>query len=310
MIMSKALALPKVLRIEPASSCNLACSHCPTGTVDIARTVMSEDVFDRILEDISGSSEDIKVVVLYHGGEPLLNKDFFRMVTDVREILPDAHLKTVSNGMALTKKNVASILESSLDAVEFSLDAESAAQSQFIRRNSDTEKIVKNIKHLLREKKRTNSSLSVAIATTQFVAPDITFPISAAPVPKWLREIFSEDEVPFKTTWAMRWPHMLVDGFDLLRDPSGKDLTECDHVENTITVRADGEVVPCCYDLTTKLSMGNINNQSLLEIWNGKKYARLRESFREKKYIGICSKCAVVKPPEYLIPTYPDLICS
>ena len=140
MIMSKALALPKVLRIEPASSCNLACSHCPTGTVDIARTVMSEDVFDRILEDISGSSEDIKVVVLYHGGEPLLNKDFFRMVTDVREILPDAHLKTVSNGMALTKKNVASILESSLDAVEFSLDAESAAQSQFIRRNSDTEK--------------------------------------------------------------------------------------------------------------------------------------------------------------------------
>ena len=38
----KILSFPRVVRIEPASNCNLACSHCPTGTVDIVRDLMTK----------------------------------------------------------------------------------------------------------------------------------------------------------------------------------------------------------------------------------------------------------------------------
>ena len=40
------MSLPKVLRIEPASQCNLACSHCPTGTIEMARGIMTDQVFE------------------------------------------------------------------------------------------------------------------------------------------------------------------------------------------------------------------------------------------------------------------------
>ena len=55
------MELPKVLRIEPSSQCNLSCTHCPTGTVEMSRTIMNEEVFIEILETIKKN----KVVKYY-----------------------------------------------------------------------------------------------------------------------------------------------------------------------------------------------------------------------------------------------------
>ena len=66
----------------------------------------------------------------------------------------------------------------------------------------------------------------------------------------------------------------------------------------------DGNVVPCCYDLTSQLVMGNVNDQSLREIWINSKYKNLRDSIKNKKFISICNNCATVKPPVYLIPNW------
>ena len=71
------LPFPKVLRIEPASKCNLACVHCPTGVIEMARDVMKLEIFNKILIEIKKNKEKIKTIVLYHGGEPFLNKNFF-----------------------------------------------------------------------------------------------------------------------------------------------------------------------------------------------------------------------------------------
>ena len=68
----------------------------------------------------------------------------------------------------------------------------------------------------------------------------------------------------------------------------------CDHTENTITIRANGDIVPCCYDLTSKLVMGNILEDDLNDIWNGEKYRELRSTISSKKYNDVCAKCNVV----------------
>ena len=70
----------------------------------------------------------------------------------------------------------------------------------------------------------------------------------------------------------------------------------CDHVINTITIRANGDVVPCCYDITTMMPMGNVLNQSLEEIWQSKKFAGLRKSIAEFKPPRLCQGCEVLYP--------------
>ena len=60
------------------------------------------------------------MMVFYHGGEPLLNKSFYSMVSNVRELSNDLLIKTVTNGMSLNESNILKLLKCGLDEVEIS----------------------------------------------------------------------------------------------------------------------------------------------------------------------------------------------
>lgn len=298
---------PRVVRIEPASRCNLACSHCPTGTVDMPRGLMKKETFEKILDSIRDNRKFVKVVVLYHGGEPLLNRLFFDFVRKIKKVDAALFVKTVSNGMVLTRHVSEDLINCGIDAIEFSLDGESPIESQLIRGKSNTKTIVANIKVMMKLIKRFRVDKPVIyIGTTQFLrkiqVPDV---LPTARVPGWLRREFKRG-VKFKSTYGIEWPHMGDSGKFSVKavNSRSKKGNECDHVLNTVTIRHDGNVVPCCYDLTSKLIMGNIYNSRLEDMWNNEKYQALRKSIRTKNYISICANCAVVKSPKYLIPRW------
>ena len=52
----------------------------------------------------------------------------------------------------------------------------------------------------------------------------------------------------------------------------------CEYPWTSLTVMADGNVVPCTQDYDCEMVMGNVNEQSLDEIWNGEKYKEFRRS--------------------------------
>ena len=297
---------PKVVRIEPAGACNLRCVHCPTGTVSMARGIMRGDVFDRVMAGIEKNLGRVKVVVLYHGGEPLLNKGFFDMVRRVKG-LGVPFVKTVTNGALLDEKAVGQVLDAGIDALEVSLDGTSAAESNRIRRGSDFVAIADHFAALLRAKRerRTNRP-DLFLSTTQFLDPARWSPGLKPTPPAHLIQRFLEfqGEFSFKVTWAMEWPHMEIDHetFDVFPDPFvTEDTPYCDMVENTVTVRWNGDVVACCYDLTSQLVMGNVLQDDLETIWNAPSYLGLRGGIATRHYPGICDNCNVVKPPKYLV---------
>ncbi|MCP1716323.1 radical SAM protein with 4Fe4S-binding SPASM domain [Methanocalculus alkaliphilus] len=294
---------PRVVRIEPASACNLRCSHCPTGTVQMTRGVLKWDDFLIILNQIKKYSNDIKVLVLYHGGEPFLNPHFFKMVSLLRKVCPEAMIKTVTNGMLLNDDNIHNLIDCGLDEIEFSLDGTSPGENNFIRRNSDFHIIKDNIHKLIQIKKKQNCNLpNIWIATTQFIYHHDQMK-EDAPIPDYLQKEFFEGIQGFKSTFAMRWPDMVVDDklFNVLSDPDSNEATECDHVLNTITIRWNGDVVPCCYDLTSQLVMGNILEDDLVEIWNNESYAKLIEGIKRRKLNRLCNKCNTLTDTAYLL---------
>ena len=65
------------------------------------RGLMGVEVFECVLSEIAVHKDAIKVIVLYHGGEPLLNNNFYNMVARIKDINNSIFIKTVSNGMAL-----------------------------------------------------------------------------------------------------------------------------------------------------------------------------------------------------------------
>jgi len=57
-----------------------------------------------------------------------------------------------------------------------------------------------------------------------------------------------------------------------------------------IRINPDGQVLPCCYSEYPEV-MGNVLEQSLEEIWNGKAYRRLRKQIFTRRFNKVCRNC-------------------
>jgi len=212
-------------------------------------------------------------------------------------------VKTVSNGMLMRDGWAEKIIASGLDEIEFSIDGLSAAENNAVRREGDYDTIVGHVKGFLATRKRVGSRTpQVYISNTQFLAGP---PVTEPQTPRFLLEAFKGEEIKeFKCTWAMRWPHMVVEErYDVWGDPNDVDTRNaCDHVESTLTIRWNGDVVACCYDLTSQLVLGNVLRESLDEIWNGPGYQSLRKRIAERDFPHPCVNCNEVRPGMYLRP--------
>jgi radical SAM protein with 4Fe4S-binding SPASM domain len=57
-------------------------------------------------------------------------------------------------------------------------------------------------------------------------------------------------------------------------------------------IRPDGKISLCCNDAYGKYTLGNLNNQSIKEIWNSSSYSEMRERIKKgRQAIDICSLC-------------------
>ncbi len=285
---------PKVLRIEPASACNFKCIHCPTG-LDMNPNVgiMGMDVFDRIFERIK--MYHFRVIVMYHGGESFLNKNFFEMAKKLRSLADRIELN--SNGSTLSDKLIKQILNADLiDRISFSIDGNSPEENNRIRIGANFRRITLNIKKLIAARNELGLERPrIYIANAQF--PETLAQVGNIAVPQFLSDTFKEVEsdISYKCTYALIWA-----GMDIKPGSTQPDNNYCDHIINTFTIRANGDVVPCCYDLTTEMLMGNVLKQSPEEIWRNKKYVGLRKSIASFNPPKLCQGCEVLYPKAYM----------
>lgn len=57
-------------------------------------------------------------------------------------------------------------------------------------------------------------------------------------------------------------------------------------------IRPDGKVSLCCNDSYGKKTLGDLNNQTVMEIWNGEIYKEIRKlSLKGRKYLDMCKYC-------------------
>jgi radical SAM protein with 4Fe4S-binding SPASM domain len=61
-------------------------------------------------------------------------------------------------------------------------------------------------------------------------------------------------------------------------------------------IMSDGRMTACCLDGTGNWVMGDLKNQSFMEIWHSKEYKELRKAHLNKNIIGTkCEQCALIK---------------
>jgi radical SAM protein with 4Fe4S-binding SPASM domain len=80
---------------------------------------------------------------------------------------------------------------------------------------------------------------------------------------------------------------------DGLTIPKNKQSNHCWKMWHSNVVTWDGKVLPCCFDKDAQHTLGNLNEETMNKVWEGKNYNEFRkELMKSRKNIDICSNCS------------------
>jgi radical SAM protein with 4Fe4S-binding SPASM domain len=277
------IGAPIRLWIETASACNLKCVMCPNKCVAAdQKGLMSLELFRKIVDECKTFASD---VYLHHRGEPLLNPHLFEMMAYASKTGLKTRMHT--NGTLLTEEKAKKMLSSGLDLLSFSVDGFTKETYEEIRVGANFETTVKNIMHIATLKKQSKSTKPYLVVEridfkSRTLQPD------QAKV-KELEAKFLEagvDEIITKAEY--NWAEPAANNAQQAK----RYYSACTFPWYAMVICADGTLTACPQDYHALLKMGNANNQTLLEIWNGSAYNKLRSSFMKAGDMAtVCQNC-------------------
>ncbi|HPT20995.1 MAG TPA: radical SAM/SPASM domain-containing protein [Bacteroidales bacterium] len=284
--------MPVSLGVELTNHCNLHCPECSSGSGRMKRPrgFMDVDLFSRVMKELGPYLCNLN---LYFQGEPMLHPQFFSFLRNEKH----THSVVSTNGHFLDEENAQKIARSGLSKLIISLDGVDQDTYSAYRIGGNVDTVIKGIKNVAEAKKKYNSSVEIEI---QFVVNKL----NEYQIPR-VREMAQR----LKTSLSLK-SMQIIDKenvgnwlpvnkkFRRYRSHDGEYIIKnslpdrCARLWFNPVVTWDGKVVPCCFDKNAEFVMGDLNQDSFREIWNGPKYRSFRKSILSGRYmIDICRNC-------------------
>ncbi len=133
------------LYIEITAACNLDCQMCVRRTWHEPLGAMPLNTFASLMEQVRQLPAP-PTIHLSGYGEPMMHPNFLELVRLAKST--GANVEMTTNGMLLTPKIAAALVELDLNKLMVSIDAASPDQYEDIRVKSSFEQVLKNLRHL------------------------------------------------------------------------------------------------------------------------------------------------------------------
>jgi radical SAM protein with 4Fe4S-binding SPASM domain len=289
--------LPPVLTIEPTNQCNLHCPLCTTGSGEMERPAgkMSLETYQNIIKHLG---KDIFFLLIYHQGEPYINKNFFKFVEIAKQ--NNIYVTTSTNGHYFTDLNITKTLDSGLDSMIISLDGTTQESYQKYRVGGELDRVLDGTARLMAEKKR--RKMQTPNVALQFLVmkhnekeiPEVKKLANKLGVDRLLIKNIEVRSLIEARKWLPsdnKFRRYDFDGNKYI--VKGIDKKSCTRPWLSTLINWDGTFVPCCFDKNGDYQMGDINNLAEInDIWIGDSFTDFRtQLLQNRKSIDICRNC-------------------
>lgn len=266
-IKEKASHILSEIDIEIYNVCNLRCIMCPYSDMTREKVQMSMDLFRKIIDDAAANG--IKEVGFSNYNEPLLDTLLFERIRYAKSEGLRVHF--FSNGTLLTEDRIDALLDSGLDSIECSFDGATKETYERIRVGADFEKTKNGIIQLIEERDR--RELAKPSVTIFFVAQKDNYH-EAERFKQFWKQL--ANNVSYAVVDSRKTGELLPDELASKRIKP-KYLYPCISVFQKLTVLSNGKVALCCFDYDGKAILGDLNKQTINEVWNSDEYKEIRE---------------------------------
>lgn len=256
---------PPRVQIQTMAGCNGRCIFCPNEEVlktDLEHGRMPRDLFEKIIHDLAKTPP--RRIGMYMQNEPMADKRLPEWTAYVTEKIPSAKTQVITNGTYLTEERGAALIEAGLKQLKVSLQSLDPEINRQIMGYEST-KVIDNCITFQKTKKRMKS--------------DIDFRVSMVVTNKNVREIESTRKFWKKhgirlVTSALENRGGNIKDADQLNVGAMKSMGNCIRPSRDMMILFNGDVPLCCVDWHRTTILGNVQRQTVQEVWHG---ARVRE---------------------------------
>lgn len=274
------------------NTCQAACHFCPYPTPENTRPrgVMSMELYRKILDEAKDIPQIVSIAFSALG-EPLLDRFLVERVKYAWEVRQDWEtIELYTNGVALTPAKFEALRDAGIKHLSISLNATSQRQHEDIMGlKGQYNKVVQNARYAI-----ANAQDKVNILVKAVRNED---------------RFVEADQVKFYMQWGIaRRPDIMPGNGDIVveRNWAGANRlietevldpnSTCGRALEQISVLWDGEVTMCCFDPQNTFNLGNLERQSIKEIYNSEKYVKFRQAHYENRAAeySLCANCTRV----------------
>lgn len=260
---------PAEVSLETLARCNAACSFCPYPTLDRIGTRMSDEMIDRLIDEMATWETSFHFTP-FKVSEPLLDKRLFDILCKVNEKVPLATTRIFTNGAALTLARAEEL--NTIDNLELWVSVH--------ERDPETYRNVLGIDqaHVVRNLD--------ALHKTDFRHPVHVLRVGnqgKEGFADWVRERWP-DFTP-AIVWQSSWlGHTSPDVTEVPDTPCSRWFE--------LSIMANGIVSLCCMDGKGEYPIGDLKKQTMLEVYNSPAWRKRRALMLSRREIHPCSTCS------------------
>ena len=263
---------PRAIQIETNLACNAECPFCPYVHLDRGPKAMEDWVWRKIVDETRGLGIVYRPFLI---NEPLSEKRLPEIIRYIKRD-PTAMVEINTNGGLLNEKRSRDILDAGIDVVRLSVDGFSKQTYDPARPGVDYDTVVRNVHRFVEMREAGGHRVHVEMRMIDM--PENKHE-QAAYVDYWKPVV---DEVLIVPLY--RWP------WEGQEKPV---LKPCLKIVDEMFFYTDGSAPLCCWDSAGRGIVGNVKEESVLDIWNGRVMAAMRTLLDRgrRDLIHLCSRC-------------------
>jgi MoaA/NifB/PqqE/SkfB family radical SAM enzyme len=284
----EASQFPMMLVLSFVYPCNALCPHCPYTNSNIRKEyrdapVMPEATFRKIADESGRYGAYLRIS---GGGEPMLHPQATELLVYAKKV--GCKIGLITNGSLFDETNSVALLDAGVDMIEFSVDACDPETYAVVRKGLAWEILLENTKRMLALRDARKSSSKIVASAVAQTGVDIK-----AVEQYWVEGIGVDYLIKRKfLTWG---DNTTLDGARSA-DPAAylnTDEVPCPFIFERLNIDSRGNVMVCGYDISAVTSMGNVNVDSIRDIWHGEGFRFYREKHLagRGKDIALCAGC-------------------
>ncbi len=274
------IEFPRLVAVETTNRCNAKCSFCPNNALQRKRHVMSNELFEKIIDDCT--EFPLPAIEPFLQGEPFVDPQIIGRLTLINKKLPDTALRLYSNGAALTPEMTDQLREINIDKLFISLNTMEKERYERIVR-LPFKRTMEHLEYLTQKTRKGVVAKHIIVRMT--LTPESSL-IEISAFKKMCKRL----GVKPMTVGLFNYKGDVHSNLPIPSYP-------CEHIDR-LDIMSSGETTLCCMDHEGEYGWGSVTDSSVLDVFNNQKARSLRSSHRkgERNKVTPCDQCNLFWP--------------